>query len=101
MIPMSIPVLLLLLGLGSARLTRLVTEDEITAPMRLWAVRRWGETGRIPYLLHCRWCAGLWMSALLCAFAWITGLCSSAATAALLVPATAYAAAIIRAMIEE
>ena len=101
MIGMSNLALLLVLSLGSARLTRLINDDEIAHPIRNWAVRRWGPAGKIPYLLHCRWCAGLWVSTLLCGFAWATGVCRDPAVAALLIPATAYGAAIIRSMIEE
>jgi hypothetical protein len=99
MIGMSTPVLLLVLGLACARLTRLIIEDEITSPIRRWAVRRWGENGMIPYLLHCRWCVGMWVAAPLCAFCWATDL-TTWPVALLLVPATSYAANIIRATIE-
>lgn len=97
---MSDALLLVVLALGTARLTRLVNDDEIFSPVRRWSVRRWGEGGAIPYLLHCRWCAGLWVSALLCLVAWLFGLCSPA-VAILFVPAVAYAAQLIRSMIEE
>lgn len=100
MIGMSIPVLLLVLSLAVARLTRLVVQDEITKPIRALAVRHWGPGGMIPYLLHCPWCSGVWVSAVLGIFSWATGLCS-AAVAALLVPAAAYGAAFIRSTIEE
>lgn len=97
---MSTAVLLLVLSLAQARLTWLVVDDEITKSVRLWTVRRWGEGGMIPYLLHCPWCSGLWISTLLCVFAWLTSLCSLT-VAVLLVPATAYGGALVRAMIEE
>lgn len=97
---MSDALLLVVLALGTARLTRLVNDDEIFAPVRRWSVRRWGETGIIPYLLHCRWCAGLWVSLLMCSAAWLLGQCSLP-VAILFVPAVAYAAQLIRSMIEE
>lgn len=97
---MSDALLLVVLALGAARLTRLVNDDEILAPVRKAAVRRWGDGGWIPYLLHCRWCAGLWVSFLLCLAAWLLDQCSLA-VAALFVPAVAYAAQLIRSMIEE
>lgn len=98
---MSTLVLLLILSLAAARLTRLAVEDEITLPARKWIAVRLGAESRITYLVHCRWCSGLWVSALLCGFAWITGICPDGATAALLIPAVAYAAAIARSTIEE
>lgn len=97
---MPVALLFVVLALGAARLTRLVNDDEIFSPVRRWAVRRWGEQGWVPYLLHCRWCAGLWVSALLCLVAWLLGQCNLA-VAALFVPAVAYAAQLIRSMIEE
>lgn len=100
MIGMSLPLLLLVLSLATARLVRLVVADEIMKPVRVAAARRWGPAGRIPYLLHCPWCSGMWLSTALCVFSWITGLCS-APVAALLIPASAYGAAFIRSMIEE
>lgn len=96
---MSIPVLILLLGLGSARLSRIVTEDRISDPIRAWAVRAWGERGAVTYLLHCRWCSGIWTSLTLCGFACAFGLCSIP-VALLLVPAVAYAGQIFASMIE-
>lgn len=97
---MSVLVLLLVLSLGGARLTRLVVEDEITSPMRLWFARRFGAGSKLTYLVHCRWCTGMWVSAALCVFAAATGLVGWPA-AALLIPASAYASNIIRSMIEE
>lgn len=98
---MSTPVLLLLLSLAAARLTRLVNDDEITAPLRGWAVKRWGPSGWIPYMLHCPWCAGIWVSAALCLFAWLTGVGPTLPVALLLIPAVAYGGAIVRSTIEE
>lgn len=96
---MSIPVLILLLGLGEARLTRAVTEDRISEPVRAWAVKKWGPQGGVPYLLHCRWCSGIWISLVLCGFACVSSLCSPP-VALLLVPAVAYAGQIFASMIE-
>lgn len=96
---MSILSLLLVVALATARLGRLVNDDEIAAPLRSWAVHRWGEGGKIPYLLHCPWCAGLWISIALAIFAWLAGLCNLA-EAALIAPAAAYLGAIARSMIE-
>ena len=100
MIGMPTLVLLLVLSLGCARLTRLVVEDEITLKIKALVVKRLGKDSSIVYLLHCRWCAGMWVSALLCVFSAVAGL-TGWATAALLIPAVAYGSNIIRAMIEE
>lgn len=100
MIAMSTLVLLLVLSLGCARLTRLVVEDEITLKIRALAMKRLGRNSSIVYLLHCRWCSGMWVSGILCLFAAVTGL-TGWATATLLVPAVAYGSNIVRAMIEE
>jgi hypothetical protein len=97
---MSLLSLLLLLSLGEARLVHLVIEDQITARARRWTVGRWGQEGAIPYLVHCSWCTGLWASTALCTFSWAVGFCS-AAEGAILIPAVAYAGAIIRSLIEE
>jgi hypothetical protein len=98
---MSTVLLLVVLALGAARLTRLVVEDTITLPLRQAAVRRLGAESKVAYLLHCRWCTGLWVSTLLVGTSWATGVCDSPAVAVLLVPAVAYAAAIVTATIEE
>ncbi len=53
--------------LAAARLTRLVTEDTITEPLRVWASDR-------PFLyelITCPWCIGFWIS-LGCVAAWWT-----------------------------
>jgi hypothetical protein len=97
---MSVLVLLLVLSLAGARITRLVVEDEITGPMRVWFVRRFGSGSRLTYLVHCRWCTGMWVSAGLCVFAATVGLVGWP-SALLLIPASAYASNIIRSMIEE
>lgn len=70
---MTILAFLLLLG-AVARLTRLLTEDTICAPLRDWHCwPKWVKT-----LLSCAWCASLWISAALfaCAWAWPWMLCA-------------------------
>lgn len=42
------------------RLTRLLTEDEITRPLRAWAEAR---GGRVAYLATCPWCVSLYAAA--------------------------------------
>ena len=41
------------------RLTRLVTEDEIVAPIRDAISRRWPDS-RLEYLVHCPYCVSVW-----------------------------------------
>lgn len=49
---------LLVDGLAAARLTRLVTRDLVTAPVRDWA---WENRHDRAYeFLTCRWCVGMW-----------------------------------------
>jgi hypothetical protein len=61
---MTIPAwLLFLLVLGAVhRLSRLVTADYVTKPMRTWINRRFGEN-RLSYFITCDWCVSLWIAA--------------------------------------
>jgi hypothetical protein len=43
---------------ATARLTRLITRDKITAPLRDWAMRT--ERGRTTYLVNCPYCVSVW-----------------------------------------
>lgn len=56
------PVTLLVGALAVHRLTRLVTEDELTAPLRNAAAGRNPE-GRLAYLVRCPWCASPYVAA--------------------------------------
>lgn len=86
---MDIAGFLLILG-ASARLTRLVTHDEITEPLRLRAGSGW-----FGFALHCPWCVGLWISAITCAaYLLIPGLWFT-------VPAAALTANLIWAQIQD
>lgn len=49
-------------ALAHARITRLITADRITLPLRAALVRRVGPSHQLAYLAHCRWCAGLWLA---------------------------------------
>lgn len=53
---------LILVTLAVARLTRLVTVDQITLTFRRWVVNRWGDESSITYLVHCSWCTSIWLS---------------------------------------
>lgn len=58
-----------------ARLTRLVTTDKITEPLRAKVVDRFGAQSLTTFLLHCPWCAGWWVAAILALpAAWVAGL---------------------------
>lgn len=45
---------------ATARLTRLITEDTITAPLRLAVMNRWGPQSKPYEWVRCPWCVGLW-----------------------------------------
>lgn len=51
--------LVLLAVLATARLTRLVVRDAITDPPRAWLAQHAGPG--VTYLVHCRWCASIWL----------------------------------------
>ena len=57
-----LPLLVVVGLLAHARLTRLITNDRITQPLRTTVVRRLGPTHPASYLIHCRWCTGLWLA---------------------------------------
>lgn len=52
---------LTLLVLASYRLTHVIVFDNIAQPLR----RLVPVEGKLAYLIHCYWCAGVWVSALL------------------------------------
>lgn len=54
---------LILAALATARITRLLVVDEISAGLRRRVVKRWGTDSKITYLAHCRWCVSLWVAA--------------------------------------
>lgn len=51
-----------------ARLTRLVTADKITEPLRDWTLARWARLDRtkepsgLAYLVTCPWCVSIYLS---------------------------------------
>lgn len=53
-------------GLATYRLTRLITRDEIAAPVRdrIWS-KYPPETTRTGYLLTCEWCTSVWAASAL------------------------------------
>ncbi|WP_280503840.1 hypothetical protein [Nocardia farcinica] len=58
-----------------ARVTRLVTTDKITEPLRAKLIDRVGTQSLWAFGAHCPWCAGWWVAALLALpAAWVAGL---------------------------
>lgn len=55
---------------ANARIARLIAEDDITAPIRAKAVRKWGEHNLLVRWGHCPWCCGWWTAWPLTAFVW-------------------------------
>lgn len=54
---------ILVLGLlTTARLTRVLTDDRIGAPIRSAVVGRLGAEHALSYLVHCRWCTSMWIA---------------------------------------
>jgi hypothetical protein len=55
--------LLVLAGaLATARITRLVTADQLTLPLRRRVLQSVREGGRLSYLLSCSWCTSMWVA---------------------------------------
>jgi hypothetical protein len=65
------PVLLItytVLGLlTTARITRLLTADRISQPLRAAIVRRFGPDSWPGYYIHCRWCVSMYTAPLVAA----------------------------------
>ena len=45
---------------ATARVTRLVVEDEIARPARVWVEVRTGPDSRLTYLVNCPYCVSVW-----------------------------------------
>jgi hypothetical protein len=83
---MPTPLLLVVAALATYRLTRLVTADKITEPLRLWVLDRSQWAG---YLVTCDWCLSIWIAppVAVCAVLWgdstvvAIGLCALAFSA--------------------
>ena len=71
---------LVLYGLATYRLTRLITRDVITESLREWVWRRKPpEKSKIGYLFTCEWCMSIWTASLLLASSMITDITDIAA----------------------
>lgn len=56
------PVWLLIVTIGAVmRLTRLVTADFLTGPIRDRLIDRWGEEAKRSYLVTCDYCASIYV----------------------------------------
>lgn len=64
------------LVLASARATRVFNIDEIAAPLRNWILKRWPEPSKPSKLVRCYWCAGFWVTSVMCA--WTHGVAAAA-----------------------
>jgi hypothetical protein len=71
-----------ILGLATFRITRLITRDVITEPIRtrVWK-KRPPESSKVGYLFTCEWCMSIWTASLIYGCFMITSV-----TAILLVP---------------
>lgn len=58
--PLRDPLHLAVGGLAVARLTRLVTDDTITEPLRQRVAGRWPQAETF---LRCPWCVSIWLAA--------------------------------------
>lgn len=55
--------LLVVLAIGAImRLTRLVTADALTEPIRERLIARWGEDAKRSYLITCDYCASMYLA---------------------------------------
>jgi hypothetical protein len=64
------PFLLLILSLAGFRITRLITQDTITEPIRNAIWNKFPPSTQIGYLFTCNWCTGFWV-ALLVFISWV------------------------------
>lgn len=66
--------LLFLITVGAiVRLTRIVTADYITAPIRDRLTERWGEDAKRSYLLTCDYCASVYVAPIVATVAVLWG----------------------------
>lgn len=59
--PVITYVSLILTFLAVCRVTRLITDDYITLPVRQWLVKHNGETGWFTHGIHCPKCVSVWV----------------------------------------
>lgn len=74
------PLELVIYGLATYRLTRLITRDVITARFRDWVwSKRPPESSKIGYLFTCEWCMSIWTASVLVVSSMITDVTDIAA----------------------
>ncbi|AXK88854.1 hypothetical protein SAMN05421776_105359 [Nocardia farcinica] len=67
-------VALVVYTLTVARLTRLITTDKLTAPLRDAVLARRGGESAVTFLMFCPWCMSVWVAAALALpAAWAAG----------------------------
>lgn len=54
---------LLITALAVARLTRIITTDRIALPIRQYVLAKNGDDGWFTFLIHCKYCASVWIAA--------------------------------------
>lgn len=54
---------LALAALATARITRVITTDTVTAQLRTSVVQRLGAESKLAYLVHCDWCVSIYVGA--------------------------------------
>lgn len=67
------PWLAIIATLAAARVTRAITRDSLTQPLRTRVVNRLGIDSRLSELLQCDWCTGFWVALLTVGAAWQWG----------------------------
>ncbi len=60
-------------ALATARITRLITTDVITEPLRIAVIRKLNAEGKLAYLLVCDWCASVYVGAAMAGSWWAWG----------------------------
>jgi len=56
------------LVLAAARATRVIVFDDIAIGLRSAVMRKFGEDSKLAKLVTCYWCAGFWISGLMCLY---------------------------------
>jgi len=53
---------LIVAALAVARLSMLLTQDQLTLGYRIWVSNKFGEGSKMEYLVHCDWCTSIWLA---------------------------------------
>lgn len=69
---MTLSIFLLALG-ATASITRLVTDDQVFAPLRVWLIEKLGPEHPIAYAVGCPFCLSLWVGGGVYSAAWFYG----------------------------